>query len=179
MNYKQLLKKVNEEKESFISFGKVAHFKNGSLTIDGHIVEGKFESLEEAKKYCREIYNTQKLEEQIINDTYDEQDVTIANIINETHNIKVTENIIESYKEIASSKLFSVDPVVTEIRKLNKLDTAIEGKIDYKLNDNSVIAINEETQNKLNNLLKEQKEIIEYMRESKDNFMYVLKQIEE
>ena len=135
--------------------------------------------MEEAKKYCREIYNTQKLEEQIINDTYDEQDVTIANIINETHNIKVTENIIESYKEIASSKLFSVDPVVTEIRKLNKLDTLIEGKFDYKLNDDSVIAINEETQNKLNNLLKEQKEIIEYMRESKDNFMYVLKQIEE
>lgn len=178
MYYKQFLKRIDEEKETFISFGKVAHFKNGSLTIDGNTIDKKFESLDEAKNYCKDIHDTHQLEEDIKNDTYNDQDTSIANIIKETHNIKVTNTIVESYKELALSKLFSIDPVVTEIRKLNKLDTIVEGKIDYKLNDSSLIAINEETQNRLNNLLKDQNDIIEHMRKNKENFMHVLKLIQ-
>ena len=66
-----------------------------------------------------------------------------------------------------------------EIRNLNKLDKLIEGKIDYKLADGTIIAINESTQDKLVELFKDEQEIIEHMRESKDNFIEVLKQIGE
>mgnify|MGYP003352180942 CR=1 FL=1 len=55
----------------------------------------------------------------------------------------------------------------------------IEGKIHYVLADNSTVAISEETQDRLNKLLGNQTEIIEYMRESKEHFFHVLEQIEE
>ena len=80
---------------------------------------------------------------------------------------------------LASSNIFTVDPVVYKIRQLNRLDRIVENKLHYVLNDESIIAINEETQERLNNLLANQKEIIEYMRESSSNFLHVLEQIEE
>jgi hypothetical protein len=75
--------------------------------------------------------------------------------------------------------MFSVDPVVQDIRLLNKLDRLVEGKLHYVLKDDSIVAISEHTQSRLNNLLQNQTEIIEYMRESKENFFHVLEQIEE
>lgn len=120
------------------------------------------------------------LEEQASKELYEElSDKTIANIIKEHHDIKVTDTLVESYKELASSRSFSVDPVVQGIRSLNKLDRLIENKLHYVLNDESVVAISVRTQERLNNLLQNQTEIIEYMRESKENFMHVLRKIEE
>jgi hypothetical protein len=75
--------------------------------------------------------------------------------------------------------MFSVDPVVQGIRSLNKLDRLIEGKLHYVLNDDSIVTIDEQTQEHLNKLLQNQTEIIEYMRESKENFFHVLSKIEE
>ena len=116
------------------------------------------------------------LEEQAKKELYEElSDKTIANIINEYHDIKVTDTLVESYKELASSHIFSVDPVVQKIRSLNKLDSLVEGKFHYVLNDDSIVAINETTQERLNNLLQNQNEVIDYMREGKNNFMHVIK----
>jgi len=103
----------------------------------------------------------------------------VASIIKEYHDIKVTDTLIESYVELASSNIFGLDPVVQKIRSLNKLDRVVEGKLHYVLADNSTVAINEDTQDILNKLLGNQIEIIEYMRESKENFFHVLEQIEE
>ena len=80
---------------------------------------------------------------------------------------------------MASSNIFSVDPLICELRKYNKLDRLIEGKLNYTLNDGSVIAIDESTQDYLNKLLNNQNEIVEYMKESKANFLHVLKRIGE
>ena len=124
--------------------------------------------------------STRALEEQAKKELYEElSDKTMANIIREHHDIKVTDTLVESYKQLASSNIFSVDPVVQGIRSLNKLDRLIENKLHYVLNDECIVAISEATQERLNNLLQNQTEIIEYMRESKDNFMHVLKKIEE
>lgn len=119
-----------------------------------------------AEEVAKELYN-------------DIPDTKVAEIIKEYHNVKVTDTLIESYIELASSNTFSVDPVICELRKYNKLDRLIEGKLDYTLNDESVVAINEATQEYLNKLLQNQTEIIEYMRESKENFLKVLEQIGE
>lgn len=130
------------------------------------------------------VYNTRpsarSLEEQAKKELYEElSDKTIANIINEYHDIKVTDKLIESYKQLVSSHIFSIDPVAQRIRSLNKIDRIVEGKFHYVLNDNNIVAINEATQSKLNNLLLNQTDIVEYMRESKENFMYVLTKLEE
>ncbi len=180
MNFKQLYRKLNETKESFISYGRIAHFQEGKLILDGVEIEEEFSSLEEAKEYCKSTYISEKLEEDIKSETYEElEENRIAKIISEHYNIKVTDTLIESYVELASSKLFTVDPVVSDIRKLNKLDHILEGKLDYRLADGSTMIVSEALQENLNNLLKDQKEIIEYMRESKENFLHVLELIEE
>jgi hypothetical protein len=148
------------------------------ILIDSN--ETDFESLEEAREYIKNKIYSEKLEEEITKELYEDITVArIANIIKEHHNIKVTDTLIESYVVLASSKIFTIDPVVHEIRALNKLDKVVEGKLHYELSDGSIVAINEGTQDLLNNLLQDQKEIIEYMRESKENFLHVLEQIEE
>lgn len=180
MYFNQFSKKLSEQKIStevksqLRSFGRlIEETADGAILIDQEVTS--FVDLEEARQYIIKQEEAKKLEEQVKLDLYEElSEDKIANIINEHHNIKVTDTLIESYLELASSKLFTIDPVVTDIRKLNKLDELVEGKIDYKLNDNSVIAINEATQQKLNSLFKEHQIVVEYMRDSKENFLSVL-----
>ena len=124
--------------------------------------------------------STRALEEQAKKELYEElSDKTIANIIREHHDIKVTDTLVESYKELASSTIFSVDPVVHQIRSLNKLDRLVENKLHYVLADESIVAISESTQELLNKLLQNHMDVVEYMRESKEHFMHVLTKLEE
>ena len=127
----------------------------------------------------QEQFNASLVEE-VTKEIYEEiPNNKIVQIIKEYHDGKVTDTLIETYIDLASSNIFSVDTVICELRKINKLDTLVEGKLNYTLDDGSVIAINEATQEYLNKLLQNQNEIIEYMRESKENFLYVLGQLGE
>ena len=152
--------------------------QDGKILING--LESEFATLEEARQFIKQDYITHQLEEKVSKQTYEElSEHTVANIIKEHHDVKVTDTLIENYIQLASSNMFSVDPVVQEIRSLNKLDRLIEGKLHYVLGDDSIVTIDERTQDRLNKLLQNQTEIIEYMRESKDNFMHVLTKLEE
>jgi len=179
MYYGGFLKALNGTTARVHSYGHIIEqTSNGKILIDGE--KTSFTDLEEARQYVKAKQYNKTIEEQVKTELYEDiPDNKIANIIKEHHDIKVTDTLIESYIELASSKLFTVDPVVLEIRNLNKLDKLIEGKIDYKLTDGTIIAINESTQDKLTELFKEEQEIIEHMRESKENFIDVLKQIGE
>ena len=179
MYYGGFLKSIRGNTAQVRSYGHIIEqASNGKITIDGE--KTSFTDLEEARQYVKTQKYTKNIEEQVKTELYEDiPDNKIANIIKEHHDIKVTDTLIESYIELASSKLFTVDPVVLEIRNLNKLDKLIEGKIDYKLADGTIIAINESTQEKLTTLFKDEQEIIEHMRESKENFINVLKQLGE
>jgi len=119
------------------------------------------------------------LKEEVVKETYEEiPDTKVAEIIKEYHDVKVTDTLIETYLELASSNIFSVDPVICELRKYNKLDRLIEGKVHYILQDESIVAISEATQERLNKLLQGKTEIIEYMREGKTNFLHALEKLE-
>lgn len=167
---------VVESTRSYLQL--IEKLESGKVLINGQ--ETDFDTIEEARLYIKQEYTAQQLEEQASKELYEElSDKTIANIINEYHNVKVTDTLVESYKELASSNMFSVDPVVHRIRSMNKLDRLVENKIHYVLKDETIVAISEDTQERLNNLLQNQTEIIEYMRESKDNFMYVISKLEE
>lgn len=165
--------------ESVRSFGHLIEMtEEGLVSIDGGVTE--YKTLDEARKYIKSKIFSEKLEAQISNEIYEEiSENRIAQIIKEHHDIKVTDTLIESYIALASSKIFTLDPVVFDIRKMNKLDVVVENKIHYELNDKSVVAIDIATQESLNNLLHNQTEIVNYMRESKDNFMQVIEQIKE
>jgi hypothetical protein len=179
MYYGSFLKTLTGKTGRVHSYGHIIEqTSNGKILIDGE--KTSFTDLEEARQYVKAKQYNKTIEEQVKTELYEDiPDNKIANIIKEHHDIKVTDTLIESYIELASSKLFTVDPVVLEIRNLNKLDKLIEGKIDYKLADGTIIAINESTQDKLTELFKDEQEIIEHMRESKENFIDVLKQIGE
>lgn len=152
--------------------------EEGKVLVNG--IETEFKTLEEARRHIKEEHIAKKLEQEVSKDLYENlSDNTVAHIIKEYHDVKVTDTLIENYISLASSKIFTIDPVVQEIRKLNKLDNLVENKLHYVLNDDSIVAISERTQSFLNNLLQDQTDIIEYMRESKENFFYVLEQIEE
>lgn len=156
----------------------IEKMENGKVEINGEPT--KFNTIEEAREYVKQNYISQKLSNEVSTDIYEElSEEKIANIIKEHHNIKVTDTLIESYKELASSRMFTVDPIVLEIRSLNKLDRLVEGKLHYVLNDETIIAIDESTQDRLNNILQNHLDVVEYMRESKENFMHVLTKLEE
>jgi hypothetical protein len=182
MYYQQFSKSLNvsfDIVESIRSYGNlVQKTADDEILLNNELTD--FKTIEEARTYIKTKQHSDNLEESITKEIYGEITATyIANIIKEHHNIKVTDTLIESYIDLASSKIFTIDPVVHEIRALNKLDKVVEGKLHYELSDGSIVAINEGTQDLLNNLLQGQKEIIEYMRESKENFLHVLEQIEE
>ena len=149
------------------------------LTEDNKVfigdIETEFKTLDEARSYLRQQNKLQYIEQEVSKNIYEEVlENKIAAIIKEEHNIKVTDNILEHYIELASSKVFTIDPTVQAIRKLNKHDCIFENKIDYVLADGSKVVIDKDTQEYLNNILKDQKEILDYMRESKENFLHVV-----
>jgi hypothetical protein len=181
MNYNQFTKslKRSDVVESVRSYMRlIEKTSEDKVLVDGE--ETEFVTIEEAKQYIKEKHLSKKLEQEISNELYEEiSEHTLANIIKEHHDVKVTDTLIENYIQLASSRMFSTDPVIQEIRKLNKLDTLVEGKLHYVLDDDNIIAISETTQERLNNLLQNQTEVVQYMRESKENFMHVLELIEE
>lgn len=179
MNFQQFAKRMKEnicgaqiKEESVCAGHNVILSEDGRVFVD--FKETQLSSIEEAEQFIKQI----KFEEQIAKELYEDiPDVKIANLIKEHHNVKVTNSLIESYIELASSKTFSVDPVIHGIRSFNSIDSLVENKIDYVLDDGSIVAISEETQEVLNYLLEDKYKLVEYMRESKDNFMHVIKEL--
>ena len=179
MNFQQFTKQLKENICGVqIQEESVCHGYNIILSEDGKVFvdnkETELSSIEEAREYINQII----LEEELTQELYEEiPQIKIAELIKEHHDIKVTDTLIEQYVELASSKLFSSDPVIQEIRKMNSVDNLVEGKIDYKLDDGSIVAIDEQTNQEINNLLAEHSDIVEYMRQSKDNFMNVIREL--
>ena len=162
--------------ESYTCYDKKVRIgKDFSVTIDGQRIDCDAQSLEEARTYVNNyIRNTKLIEE--INTTVPEEKV--AHYIGKFHNVeKITDTLVESYIELASSNIFSVDPVVSAIKQRSAV--TFSGKLEYKLNDGSMVAISEDLQESLNKLLQNHNEIVDYMRESKSNFMHVVRRLEE
>jgi 23S rRNA-/tRNA-specific pseudouridylate synthase len=177
MHYSTFSKSLNGN--SIRSYGHLIQVdESGAVYVDRHATD--YKSLEEARQHIIQENISLKLEEEVSKDLYEElSDTRIASIIKEYHDVKVTDTLIETYIKLASSRIFSVDPVVHSIRELNRLDNIVEGKLHYVLEDESVIAIDKTSQENLNKLLDGQTEIIEYMRESKENFLHVLESLGE
>jgi hypothetical protein len=152
----------------------VAIGKDYKIYINEDTIDVELKSLEEARNYAKTVIDT-RIILQDVNALMPEEKV--ANIVRKYHDIqKITDTLVESYLELASSNIFSVDPVITEMKQNTSYFT---GKLEYRLDDGSIVAIDEDTQHLLNDLLSDKYQIVEYMRESKNNFMHVLKELGE
>jgi hypothetical protein len=186
MNYKQFknaayLRKVGAELKEQCSYYEhiLAETVDGYIFVDGVLTE--FSSLEEVKDQIKQQGIQQDIQKEIYQDLYEEVSYNkIAQIINEHHQgVRVTDTLVESYIEMASSKLFTLDPVAHYISKSNKMDHLIEGRLDYKLNDGCSIVINEGTYERINNMFAKHPDVIKHMRMSTENFLDVINAIEE
>lgn len=179
MNFQQFTKQLKENicgiqiKEESECLGHTILLSvDGKVFVDFKATE--LESIAEAKRYIEQIH----FEEEIAKDLYEDiPHIKIANLIREHHDIKVTDTIIESYLQLVLSKTFSIDPVIHDIRAFNSIDSLIENKIDYQLEDGSIVVISEETQQMLASILEDKYQLVEFMRESKKNFMHVLREL--
>lgn len=174
----QLRSKLFEQKgiaDRFICNGcTVTISKNWQINIDEEYI-GDANSLEEARVYAHS-YIENKL---VIEDNPPLlPEEKIVGLIKKHYDLnKITDTLVESYVELITSNAFTVDPVVTELKEQSPIN--VVGKLEYTLNDGSVVAISEQTQQELNTLLKNKYEIVDYMQESKANFMYVISKLKE
>lgn len=103
--------------------------------------------------------------------------VTTESIVNTAmrhHGIKLTNTLVESYKELILAGEFTLDPVVLELKEGK---SSIYGKTEFILNDNSVVAINESTIKKLLSLNVDKYKLVDFMKQSKDNFVAVIQEL--
>ena len=172
----KLKNKISESSGILDSFiyqdRRVVITKDLSISIDEEVLEIEVKSLEEAREYSKSYVDNSIILEDIDPVIPEEK---IVNLISRYHeSIKITDKIVESYLDLASSNVFTIDPVLLEIKQKN---SSLPGKIEHMLADGNVVAIDEETQLRLNKLLEDKYQIVEYMRESKQNFMRIIKEV--
>jgi hypothetical protein len=186
MNYKQLQSSLCEKLVGAAINTQVSCYGHTISEGDGGVVlidrqPTLFHSIDEAKRYIVET----RVQQSVLNELHEEiyQDIPdnkIASIIRKYHSdVKITDTLIESYVQLTTSKVFNVDPVSLEIKKTNNLDTLIEGRFDFKLNDGTSIVITEELYNRINNIFGQHEDVIKYMRESAENFLSVVDRVED
>ena len=152
----------------------IVEYPEGRIKVDGVPVAEA--TLREAKDVIRQQRILTKLKEEMQAGQYSVVPPNkVAEIIREHHeNVRISDKLIEGYVELASSKTFTTDPVVQGIRRFNRLDKILENHIDYVLEDGSTVVIAEATQEKLNSLIGQHQNVVQYMRESKDAFLHAL-----
>lgn len=150
----------------------------GKFFVDGVLLEADYNDLEEVKRHIELEETASEAKVSLYEDI---SDIKIANIIKKYNdNAKITTTIIENYTQRASSKVFDIDPVLIEMRTSYRGPNLIQNKLDFRLNDGKQIAIDEETVEKIANLLnntKDKEEILNYMRENINNFLHVVRQL--
>lgn len=154
---------------------KVVLTSDLEISIDGKPVSiGQFDSIDEAREFAKSFIDNSKL----VNEVKTIPDHVIIGLVRKHHeSVKVTSKLIESYSKFAQEKTFALDPVITEMKK-NDI-TNFQNKLEFRLDDGSMVAIDEDTHDKLCNLYEDKYSVVEYMRESKENFMHIIKQLEE
>lgn len=177
MFYSEFTKKINETKGIKRTLRYYNHLiesdEHGLIYVDGD--ETLFETLEEARESIQQDIEAKKLAEEVTKDTYEElNENTIVKVIRKYNDDKITDTLIEQYISLASSNVFTIDPIVCELRKINKIDRLIEGKTHFVLDNGDKVALEDATISRINSLLEGQDEIVNYMKQSSDNFLHVI-----
>lgn len=159
--------------DSFIYRGSHVRVSNAlDVTIDNELI-GTYADLKEARSQAEmSIASNQLLE-----DHYTVSDEKLVSIISSTLDVKITDTMLESYKRQLNTREFSLDPVITEVRR--RMSSNFADKTEYILDDGNTVAISEQTQSMLTTLLEDKYSIVKYMRVSKENFMHVVRKLGE
>lgn len=172
LNFTSFKKKILSESNLLDKFThqgeEVAISENLQVKIEGVLIGEKFECLEDARAYA---VNFISMKAEVLDYEHIPEHVLVSTI-EKHHKTRVTHTLLESYDELLSSKQFTIDPVVAELKNRDAF-----GKYEFLLNDGSKVSLSEETHDKLRLLLKDKYDIVEYMKESCDNFKEVVRAI--
>lgn len=147
--------------------------KDFSVRIDNEQLDESFSSSEEAISYTHSYIDNI---ENIANTRNSIPDEKLITIIQKHHNIqKITDTLLENYKQLASSEKYTIDSVITELKQ--KENSTLYNKLEYVLEDNTRIALTAETQELISEQLKNKQDICNFMVRNKTNFMNIVRGI--
>jgi hypothetical protein len=174
LNYSNFRKKILSENNlldrRIVRGDEITINKNFEVKVNGVVIGESFENLEEAQIHVSNYVNMNL-------ETIDYDSVpthVLVGAIEKHHGdgVRITHKLIESYEQKLSTKEFTIDPVISELKSIDAF-----GKYEFVLNDGSRISISEETCNTLRHLLRDKYDIVEFMKESSDNFKQVVKAV--
>lgn len=164
---------------TFISYGKVAHFVNKHLVLDGETI-GKFAGLKEAKEYCEAVYMSKLLAEELSSkEKFAITEEKIAFTIAEQAEVKPTTSTVSEFKKLLETKHFAPLNTLLVLREQSRDLSQFPGKVEYVMQDGSTVLLNIETNLKLNRLIdsRESKELISFMTRNSANFVMCVEQL--
>jgi preprotein translocase subunit SecA len=156
---------------TFVSFGKVAHFYNDTLVVDGETV-GEFKGLKEAKEFLEGIEMSAAIAADIQFDRSQRQltEEQVAIALYESGEKRVTESLVAGYKALIETKRFFPHEVVLQLRERNEM---FPSKVDYVMKDGSTVLLDIETNMLLNTIvdIKESSDLLRYMTKDANTFI--------
>lgn len=164
---------------TFISYGKVAHYNNKTLVVGGEVV-GNFIGLKEAKEYCEALHMSGLLAEELSSkDKIELTEEKIAFTLSEQSEVRVTETMVKSFKELAETHQFAPFNSLLVLREQARDLSQFPGKVEYVMGDNSKVLLDIETNLRLNKImdLRESKDLISFMTQSSTNFVMCVEQL--
>ncbi len=147
--------------------------KNGTIIIDS--IETTFGSINEAKDWLRKNYEVETLRQEINEDEANTISDKVLKVLQESGIQNISNKLIDSFIEDVSKKTFTLNENTLEIRTLYENNDS--NRIDFKLKDDSTVVVSMETLELLNKYISEEQEIIDYMQENRENFLYVLENL--
>lgn len=164
---------------SFISYGKVAHFINKTLMLDGEVV-GNFVSIKEAKEYCEALHMSEVLAEELSNkDKPMLTEEKIAFTLTEQSEVRVTETMVSVFRELVETRQFAPFNSLVVLREHARDLSQFPGKIEYVMQDESKVLLDIETNLRLNKImdLRESKDLLSFMTQNSTNFVMCVEQL--
>jgi len=168
MKYSDLIDKFSLN-ETRCFYGHIVAIKSSNLYIDGIDTGKDYNTIDEAIEYVKEFVSNLEMKKSIT-ESYDPYKVA-AIIKKYNPDLRVTNSLIENCIDQVVKKEFTVDPAVQELQK------PIMNKNYYVLEDSTTVAIDSTTKDQLNILLKDQPDIVAYMKENVKNFLHVVNKI--
>lgn len=91
--------------------------------------------------------------------------------------VRVTDKLIESYIDLASSKQFTLDETIAEIRALDSFDSTFEGKVTFVLEDGKTVMLSVDTFRMIKESINKE-DIVKFMRKDATNFLNIVDLLE-
>lgn len=161
---------LNKYRNNSIKYkGHVIEVHENDLYIDSQLVLENVSDINSAYAYGKSYVN--KI---IIIENNSISKDNIAFLISKHHEIKLTNKLVEAYAELISSNNFTLDPVILDLKEGKSY---FNNKYEFTLNDGTIVAIDESTIKSLNELKVDKYKLIDYMNESKENFMNIVQEL--